>query len=153
MLFSFTPHLINYFFIRRKRQNISTFYIVYHWYDIFDRFVIVLSNWLKYIVHQVNNLLICLSFLIFNSYQFFLGKITLMYLNFHFNYKFDPQFWEIQCNTLIFRKIIRLDTLTTWKSENVLNIFILVLLAGIWAYVFLNVRVSHCIFQNWRSNL
>ena len=33
-----------------------------------------------------------------------LGKIALMYPEFHFNYKFDLQFWELSCDTLIFEK-------------------------------------------------
>ena len=28
-----------------------------------------------------------------------------MYSDFHFNYKVDPQFWEIQCDTLTFEKM------------------------------------------------
>ena len=35
----------------------------------------------------------------------FFGKITLMYPDFHFNYKFDTRFLEIMCNTLIFTTI------------------------------------------------
>ena len=31
-------------------------------------------------------------------------KITPIYSDFHFNYKFDSRFWKIQCNTLIFEK-------------------------------------------------
>ena len=34
-----------------------------------------------------------------------LEKITPMYFDFHFNYKFDPRFYEIQCNNLTFEKV------------------------------------------------
>ena len=33
------------------------------------------------------------------------GKIIPMHSDFHFNYKFDLRFWEIQCDTLIFEKM------------------------------------------------
>ena len=32
------------------------------------------------------------------------GKITSMYHDFHFNFKFDLRFWEIQYDTLTFEK-------------------------------------------------
>ena len=34
-----------------------------------------------------------------------LGKITPMYHDFYFNYKFDIRFWEMQCDTLTFEKM------------------------------------------------
>ena len=71
-----------------------------------------------------------------------------MYYDFHFNYKFNPQFWEIQCDTLIIKKTYAQIPSPPENPKMLLIFFISVLLEGIWAYIFLNVKVSHYISQN-----
>ena len=40
----------------------------------------------------------------FGTLHYIIRKITPMQHDFHFNYKFDSQFWEIQCDILTFEK-------------------------------------------------